>query len=520
MAAVRDPATGSAPPPVLQGEVRSSAREAEVARATAGLYRRYGATVYRYAWHMLGSREDAEDATQATFLSVHAALGGDTAVREPQAWVLRIARNECLARIEARMRRPLTASLDDPFAAEVPAPAPSVPRTAELRSDLAAAGDALGRLPTAQREAYVLREWLGMSTAEVALALGTSVSAVDALLNRARSELIRVLGGAEAAGAAGCTRTREAIADDTIDRATRAHLVRCRSCRAVRRALRPQLVVARSLIPSAALAERLGDAMPGFALSGGNGAAAGSAVAGSGGLAAVVAKLATAPAALKGAAAAAATVAAVGGGVALESAAVDGSQSARADERVATSAPVLVAAAPAAAAKPTVRVQAAATSSALASVAGTERAAPAKGSGKSAGTRSGGSAAAGDGKASGSGKTGSGHRIGGATDTSGRGGSGSGSGESGHHGDGSKGQSGKGGGDDGDGHRSGSSGSGKGEGEGDRTHARDLADGDSSGKGSSGSGKSGGDEADDGDSSGKGKDGGDDDADDAPDPTG
>jgi RNA polymerase sigma factor (sigma-70 family) len=329
MAAVRDPATDTAPPPAIQGEARSSL-PADPSRATAALYRRHGATVYRYAWHMLGSREDAEDATQATFLSVHTALTGSTPVREPQAWVLKIARNECLARISARMRRPLTASLDDDAVAEVSAPDPSVPQTVELRSDLQAVNHALGGLPTSQREAYVLREWLGLSTAEVAISLGTSVSAVDALLNRARRELIRVLGGADAAGAAGCSRTSEALADGVMDRATRAHLVRCRSCRAVRRALRPQLVVARSLIPSAALAGRLGDALPGFTASSGGGAIAGSAAASGGGIAAVVAKFAAGPAAMKGAAAALATVAAVGGGVALESATVAGNPQARA----------------------------------------------------------------------------------------------------------------------------------------------------------------------------------------------
>jgi len=112
MAAVRDPITGTAPPPVIRGEAPAVARR-DAGRETAALYRRHAATVYRYAWHMLGDREDAEDATQATFLSVHAALADGTVVREPQAWVLRIARNECLTRIEARMRRPLTASLDD-----------------------------------------------------------------------------------------------------------------------------------------------------------------------------------------------------------------------------------------------------------------------------------------------------------------------------------------------------------------------------------------------------------------------
>ncbi len=257
-------------------------------------------------------------------------------MREPQAWVLKIARNECLARIEARMRRPLTASLDDGAVGEVSAPAPSVPRTVELRSDLKAANDALGRLPTAQREAYVLREWLGLSTAEVALSIGTTVTAADALLGRARRELVRVLGTSHEEGAAGCHRTREALAGDSVDRAARAHLVRCRSCRSVRSALRPQLVAARSLVPPAALAARLGDTMPGFAAAGTSSAIAGSA-AGGGGLAALAAKLASGPAAVKGAAAVA-TMLAVGGGVAIEQQAV--TQPPRAQAATATTKPV------------------------------------------------------------------------------------------------------------------------------------------------------------------------------------
>ena len=37
-----------------------------------GAVQRHGEPCFRYAWHLLGRREDAEDATQATFLAVHA----------------------------------------------------------------------------------------------------------------------------------------------------------------------------------------------------------------------------------------------------------------------------------------------------------------------------------------------------------------------------------------------------------------------------------------------------------------
>src|SRR5689334_11293931 len=149
-----------------------------------------------------------------------------------------------------------------------------------------------------------------MSTAEVAVSLGTTAVAVDGLLGRARRELVRVLGTADESGAAGCGRTREALVAGALDRAARAHLVRCRACRSVRRALRPQVAAAPA--PPAALAGRLGRTMPGFATAGAGTAAGG------GGLAAITAKIATGPAVLKGAAAALTAAAAVGGGVAIE----------------------------------------------------------------------------------------------------------------------------------------------------------------------------------------------------------
>jgi RNA polymerase sigma factor (sigma-70 family) len=281
------------------------------------LYRKFGTSVYRFSWHMLGSREDAEDATQATFLAVHAALASGTDVREPQAWVMKIARNECLQKITQRMRRPLTDSIDADEAIQLAAAGPSVSRQAELNGELGAASEALGRLPTSQREAFVLREWVGMSTAEIALSLGTTVSAVDALLNRARRELIRVVGGNE--GVASCAETREALADGLLDRSARAHLVRCKSCRAARRAIHPQVAAVRSLVPPAVIAERLGAALPGFASSAASGAAgaAGGAAAGGTGIAAVIAKLASAPVAIKGMIAAMSAAAAVGGGIAV-----------------------------------------------------------------------------------------------------------------------------------------------------------------------------------------------------------
>jgi RNA polymerase sigma factor (sigma-70 family) len=283
---------------------------ADTARATAQLYDRHATLVYRFAYQMLQSREDAEDATQATFMAAHTAIAGGTTVREPQAWLVRICRNQCLARIEQRMRRPLTQQLDDPTLAQPSAPGPSVHEQVALRGQLDAASETLSRLPETQRDAFVLREFLGMTISEVATTLDTTIPAVDALLNRARRELIRSVAGEEKT--ASCRETRDALSAGLIDRASRAHLVRCRGCRAARRALLPEnaAISLRSLVPPVIIAQRLADQLDGF-----GGQAAGSAAAG-GGIAAVAAKLAATPAAFKAAAAALTAAAAVSGGVA------------------------------------------------------------------------------------------------------------------------------------------------------------------------------------------------------------
>ena len=91
------PSPAHAPSPAA-GTGRAAGLPRDPGRATKQLYKRHGTTVFRYAWHVLGRREDAEDASQATFLAVHRALGSGTAVLEPGAWVLRIARNRLLSR--------------------------------------------------------------------------------------------------------------------------------------------------------------------------------------------------------------------------------------------------------------------------------------------------------------------------------------------------------------------------------------------------------------------------------------
>ena len=69
--------------------------------------------VYGVCRAMLRDVHEAEDATQQVFLSAHKAHLEGAVVRDPAAWLVAIARNECRARITAGMRRPLPVADED-----------------------------------------------------------------------------------------------------------------------------------------------------------------------------------------------------------------------------------------------------------------------------------------------------------------------------------------------------------------------------------------------------------------------
>jgi RNA polymerase sigma-70 factor (ECF subfamily) len=134
---------------------------------------------------LLKDPADAEDAAQQTFLSAFGSMIDGTVPRSPAPWLATIARRECWTRSAQRRRRPLT--LDETNA---PVSAADNPLEDAIRNaDLAALWNAINSLPRQQRSAFLMREFSGLSYAEVAHALGASESAIESLLFRARRQV-------------------------------------------------------------------------------------------------------------------------------------------------------------------------------------------------------------------------------------------------------------------------------------------------------------------------------------------
>ena len=157
------------------------APEADVTRA---LYEQYANQVFRYCVHQLGSREEAEDAVQSTFLNAFRGIKRGVVPELEAAWLFKIAHNVCLSRRRSAWRRGRIESPADFEVVEELTPAPS-----HRADELIGLQEVLERLPETQRRAILLREWQGLSYREIAAELELSQGAVETLIFRARRSL-------------------------------------------------------------------------------------------------------------------------------------------------------------------------------------------------------------------------------------------------------------------------------------------------------------------------------------------
>jgi RNA polymerase sigma factor (sigma-70 family) len=170
----------------LLGVSRTAAPPAaNPAERTRDLYERYGQRVFTFCYSRLREREAAQDAAQTTFIYVLRALQRGVVPEFELAWLLKIAFNVCRgARRSAGRETAVTQDVEDIDGLAAP-----VVAGPEAHERLEALRDGLAELPETQRRGILLREWQGLSYAEIADELGVSVGAVETLLFRARRNL-------------------------------------------------------------------------------------------------------------------------------------------------------------------------------------------------------------------------------------------------------------------------------------------------------------------------------------------
>ncbi|MCS7223528.1 MAG: sigma-70 family RNA polymerase sigma factor [Armatimonadetes bacterium] len=148
------------------------------------LVRSYWGFCYRLAYHLLRSREDAEDAAQDALLQVYRSLSSFRGESSFRTWLYRIVINCC----RAKMRRssPLTQVANEEGNGEQElVEQPDLDRMEKAD----ALNWALNQLSEELRTVFILREVEGLTYSEISQTLGIPIGTVESRLHRARKTL-------------------------------------------------------------------------------------------------------------------------------------------------------------------------------------------------------------------------------------------------------------------------------------------------------------------------------------------
>jgi RNA polymerase sigma-70 factor, ECF subfamily len=249
-------------------DIVARARQAQAGdeQAFADLFQTLHTAVLNYAYQILGDGPSAEDVTQDAFVVAHQRLGMLGPPYDFKSWVFRIAGN--LAIDQIRRDRRLVDIEDADVMAEPPTTRRPPERQARRAEQQQLIRRTLDRLPTAYRQALVLREVHDLSYEELARALECSYDSARQLVHRARLRF-RDIHGLRLTMAGGPERCQElgdlvsAFHDGELsgeaEAAVRKHIATCAQCRETQEDLRSVallLAVLPPLIPSAQWAQQ------------------------------------------------------------------------------------------------------------------------------------------------------------------------------------------------------------------------------------------------------------------------
>lgn len=162
------------------------------------LVRVHAGAVHAFLYRVSGSRAEADDLGQDTFLRAYTALQEYTPARRrelhPRAWLMTIAANVWRNHVRTRTRRPVTVGLSVEETMDVwPDHSPGPEERAATAEDRSRLVTALSALPEHHRIPVVLHHVIGMSYTEVAEVQGCAVGTAKAQVSRGLAALRRLL---------------------------------------------------------------------------------------------------------------------------------------------------------------------------------------------------------------------------------------------------------------------------------------------------------------------------------------
>lgn len=144
---------------------------------------------YRVAYHLLESRDDAEDAVQELYLKILSIPGKLVYVRDPAAYGITLLKNICIDRIRRRESR-RAEQLEDFMAADASGPE----RKMTEKDTLSRVMKEMERLPEKQAKVLSMRVLEGLEYDEIARRTGLSQVNIRVLISMARKTLKKSIG--------------------------------------------------------------------------------------------------------------------------------------------------------------------------------------------------------------------------------------------------------------------------------------------------------------------------------------
>lgn len=163
------------------------------------LVEQYQDLVVNTCYGFVHNHEDAEDIAQEVFIAVYKSVGSFREDAKLSSWLYRIAVNKSLNFIKANKRRKWISSIQTLLGSEEKPKEFADTKASNPQADLEQQERvrilhrAIDSLAENQKIAFALSKYEGLSYKDIADVMGTTVSAVESLLNRAKNNLQKKL---------------------------------------------------------------------------------------------------------------------------------------------------------------------------------------------------------------------------------------------------------------------------------------------------------------------------------------
>lgn len=155
------------------------------------LYGGYAKKILNYVYRMIGSREEAEDITQETFVLAYKHLGNLKENSKFQSWLYRIAQNNVYQRYRTSTPQieSLSESTENESQLDLPSPNKTPEETVLAQELQGVVQRVIDELPEKYRQVFVLSAVQNYSYEAITEIVGRSLASVKSDIHRARLEV-------------------------------------------------------------------------------------------------------------------------------------------------------------------------------------------------------------------------------------------------------------------------------------------------------------------------------------------